>query len=241
MKKLILVLMVLLISNTAYADDKDKDHKKDEKKHEKKHKKIGPPGPQGPPGIDGLQGVPGPQGFQGNPGAYGPSGPQGPQGNSIVGPPGVVGPIGPEGPQGPAGLPAVQVKGLEYVKKSWDVATLQSRQILTAECSSNFKRVVRWDYYAHARFKNIPYNFEQALINGRRYLHGDNDSGPVIGNIWVAGTPLEAPLNDPLANDGAYLLPDGYYVNIQLNIVIGIRPYIESMILSVVLTCVDAN
>lgn len=78
MKKLILILMVLLISNTAYADDKDKDHKKDGKKHEKKHKKIGPPGPQGPPG------------------------------DSIVGPPGERGPAGPAGLPAVQILPGVE-------------------------------------------------------------------------------------------------------------------------------------
>lgn len=235
MKKLILILMVILISNPAFADDKkDKHEKKEKHKKERKVGKQGPQGIQGLPGIDGLPGVPGPQGFQGNPGAYGKTGPQGPPGDSIVGPPGVVGPIGPEGPEGPAGLPAVQgLPGVEYVKKTFRMNDLEAEPIVTVSCSSTLKKVISWDYYGKYVYPRSPGPEFNQWINGRSTVNG------TVLTILPGGFPEDIPFGNESRTDGIYDLPDASYVTARLRNPFTTSPAIFN--LAIILVCADSN
>lgn len=205
--------MVLLISTSAYADDKKDKHDKKEK--HKKEYKVGPQGPAGAQGIPGIDGLPGAEGPQGLPGVAGSTGPiglpgiagadgiQGPKGDSIVGPRGDI------GPEGPAGLPAVQgLTGVEYVKKTFDLRTLQQGVFHHVRCSSDTKMFLSVEKFISpstpALGSTWNYILSTALVT--RALLNTEDFIPVIFpyGYWENNSTYD----DPWHLEGAILAKD---------------------------------
>ncbi len=218
MKKLILICMVLLISTSAFADDKKDKH--DEKEKHKKEYKVGPQGPAGAQGIPGIDGVPGPAGVQGI---------QGLPGNSIVGPRGDIGPEGPQGLPGTAGL-----SGIEYVKKTFFMNETGGN-ILTVSCSSPSKKVIGWGKYGTAETTG-----PNPFTENQKWQIGSQFANSIVLNILPSGFPEDSPIGDPNVSDGVYLLPDASTVNVRIENFLINNPY-TLINLVIVLVCADAN